>query len=109
MADLGQDPGAILGVWAAKTAGATAGAGVSLIYLLPKSRREAASRFATGLTCGLIFGGPTGLWLSERLGIAGMLSGPETMLAGSATASLCAWWALGALSRVAERYGGSRR
>jgi hypothetical protein len=105
MADLGQDPGALFGVWAAKTAGACAGAGVSLIYLLPKSRREAASRFATGLTCGLIFGGPTGLWLVERLGIGGSLSGPETMLAGSAAASLCAWWVLGALSRVAERYG----
>jgi hypothetical protein len=108
MTDLGQDPGAILGVWAAKTAGGCAGAGVSLIYLLPKSRREAASRFATGLTCGLIFGGPTGLWLTQRLGISGTLSGPETMLAGSAAASLCAWWVLGALSRVAERYGGRR-
>lgn len=108
MADLGQDPGAMFGVWAAKTAGAFAGAGVSLIYLLPKSRREAASRFLTGMTCGLIFGGPTGLWLAERLGLSGMLSGPETMLAGSAAASLCAWWVLGALSRVADRYGRPR-
>jgi len=108
MADLGQDPGAVFGVWAAKTAGAFAGAGVSLIYLLPKNRREAASRFVTGMTCGLIFGGPTGLWLGEGPGIAGLLSGAETMLAGSGLASLCAWWALGALSRVAERYGGRR-
>lgn len=105
MTDFGHDPGAILDVWAAKTAGAFAGAGVSLIYLLPKSRREAASRFATGMTCGLIFGGPTGLWLVERLGISGALSEPETMLAGSAAASLCAWRVLGALSRLAERYG----
>ncbi|WP_312402543.1 DUF6107 family protein [Rhizobium sp.] len=109
MADLGHDPGAMFGVWAAKTAGAFAGAGVSLIYLLPKSRREAASRFATGMTCGLIFGGPTGLWLAERLGLSGMLSEAETMLAGSAAASLCAWWVLGALSRVAERYGKPQR
>lgn len=108
MTDLGQDMGVILGVWAAKTAGGCAGAGVSLIYLLPKSRREAAGRFATGLTCGLIFGGPTGLWLTQRLGISGTLSGPETMLAGSAAAGLCAWRVLGALSRVAERYGGRR-
>jgi hypothetical protein len=105
MADLGNDPGTITGVWLAKTLGATAGAGVSLIYLLPKSRREAASRFATGLSCGLIFGGPTGLWLTERLGLGGQLSGPETILAGSAAASLSAWWVLGALSRVADRYG----
>lgn len=101
MADLGNDPG----LWAARTLGATAGAGVSLIYLLPKTRREAASRFLTGLSCGLIFGGPTGLWLTARLGIGGSLSGVETLLAGSAAASLSAWWVLGALARVAERYG----
>jgi hypothetical protein len=106
MADLGNDPGALPGMWAARIAGATAGAGVSLIYLLPKSRREAASRFLTGLSCGMIFGGPTGLWLVERLGIGGELSGPEVMLTGSAAASLCAWWVLGALARIAVRYGG---
>lgn len=101
MADLGNDPGD----WAVKVLGAAAGAGVSLIYLLPKSRREAASRFITGMSCGLIFGTPTGLWLEARLGIGGMLSGPELMLAGSAAASLSAWWVLGVMSRLAERYG----
>ncbi|RWX76015.1 hypothetical protein EPK99_20370 [Neorhizobium lilium] len=101
MADIGNDTG----VWAAKLLGAASGAGVSLIYLLPKSRREAATRFITGVSCGLIFGAPTGLWLAARLGINGLLSGPELMLAGSASASLCAWWALGALARIAERYG----
>lgn len=105
MADLGNEPG----VWAAKAVGATAGAGISLIYLLPKSRREAASRFMTGMSCGLIFGGPTGLWLIEQLGIAAALSGTEVMLTGAAAASLSAWWVLGALARVAERYGGTRR
>jgi hypothetical protein len=105
MADIGNDPGAMLGVWAARLVGAAAGAGVSLIYLLPKSRREAASRFLTGVSCGLIFGTPTGLWLTARLGIDGLMSGPELMLAGSATASLCAWWVLGVLARIAERYG----
>ncbi|WP_117195427.1 DUF6107 family protein [Rhizobium terrae] len=105
MFDLSNDPGVLFGVWAAKVAGATAGAGVSLIYFLPKSRREAASRFLTGLSCGLVFGGPTGLWLVERLGIGGELSGPEVMLTGSAAASLCAWSVLGVLARVAERYG----
>lgn len=105
MADLGQDGG----VWAARVVGATAGAGVSLAYLLPRSRREAASRFATGISCGLIFGGPAGIWLTERLGLAGALSGAETMLTGSAAASLCAWWALGALARVAQRFGKAPR
>lgn len=104
MADLGHDPGT-LGVWAARTAGAVAGAGVSLVYLLPKSGHEAASRFLTGVACGLIFGGPAGLWLMARLGISGELPEPETLLAGSAAASLSAWWVLGALSRLAERYG----
>ena len=34
---------------------------MSLIYLLPKIKREAASRFFTGLCCGMIFEGPVGL------------------------------------------------
>ncbi|MDO1581552.1 DUF6107 family protein [Rhizobium oryzicola] len=90
---------------AAKLLGSAAGAWVSLIYLLPKSLQEAATRFLTGLTCGLIFGGPTGLWLTDRLGLEGQLSSLETALGGSAAASLSAWWALGALSRIADRYG----
>lgn len=101
MIDLGSDPG--IGI--ANVLGATAGTGISLIYLLPKTRREAASRFLTGVSFGLIFGGPMGLWLTTRLGIGGKLSGPEIMLAGSAAASLCAWWVLDVLARVAERYG----
>ncbi|MDE1159319.1 MAG: DUF6107 family protein [Neorhizobium sp.] len=125
MAELGPDPGALPHAlphafphalphawhhafphfWAMRLIGAAAGAGVSLVYLLPKSRREAASRFATGLSCGLIFGAPTGIWLTERLGIGADLSGSETLLAGSAAASLCAWWVLGALQRIAARFG----
>jgi Family of unknown function (DUF6107) len=101
MADLGHDGG----LMAAKVIGATAGAWVSLVYMLPQGRREAASRFLTGLSCGLIFGGPAGLWLAARLGIAGQLSPLEMTLTGSAAASLCAWWVLGAVSRVASRYG----
>lgn len=105
MTDLGNDPGTISSVLAANAVGATAGASVSLIYLFPHNRREAASRFLTGLICGLIFGGPTGLWLTARLGIEGELSDTEVMLTGAAAASLCAWWVLGGLARVAERYG----
>ncbi|HEX2148199.1 MAG TPA: DUF6107 family protein [Pseudorhizobium sp.] len=101
MADLGNEAG----VLAAKAAGAAAGAGVSLIYLLPKSRREAASRFFTGLCCGLIFGKPAGLWLAGRMGITHDLTGLEISLTGSAAASLLAWWVLGALVRVSERWG----
>lgn len=93
------------GLWTAKIVGAVAGAAMSLIYLLPKSRREAAGRFFTGLACGLIFGGPTGVWGAERLELSSMLSAVDVMLAGSAAASLCAWWGLGILSRVADHYG----
>jgi len=99
MADFGNDGG----LWTARLAGALAGAAVSLIYLLPKSRREAACRFLTGLACGLVFGGPAGLWIAVRLGIAGHLGAAETMLTGAAAASLSAWWGLGVLARIAEK------
>ena len=68
------------GIWAARITGAVAGAGVSLVYLLPKSKREAASRFITGVSCGMIFGGPIGLWIVQQLDIAGALSGREIMV-----------------------------
>lgn len=104
MADIGNSSG----LWAARMIGAVAGAAISLVYLLPKSEREAISRFLTGLISGLIFGGPTGVWLAARLGIAGHLSPTETMLSGAAAVSLCSWWALGVLDRLAKRWGRTR-
>ncbi|MCO5730911.1 DUF6107 family protein [Rhizobium sp. SSA_523] len=101
MADLGQDGGLL----AAKAVGSVAGAWVSLVYLVPRSAREAASRFMTGVSCGVMFGGPAGLWLTARLGLAGQLSPVETTLTGAAAASLSAWWVLGILTRFANRYG----
>lgn len=92
------------GLWAQRLAGASAGAAVSLIHLLPQSHREAASRFLTGLGCGLVFGGPTGLWLEHALDLGGALSPAELMLSGSAAASLCAWWGIGIMSLLAARY-----
>lgn len=88
---------------AERLAGSTAGAAVSLVYLFPPSGREAATRFLTGLCCGLVFGGPAGLWLEHALGLGDRLSGPELMLSGSAFASLVAWWGLGILARIAAR------
>jgi hypothetical protein len=105
MTDLGSEPG----VGIATILGSTAGAGISLIYLLPRTCREAASRFLTGMSFGLIFGEPMGVWLTTKLGIEGELSGSKVMLAGSAAASLCAWWVLGALAGVAGRYGKRQR
>ena len=91
-------------VWAARLAGASAGAAVSLVYLLPKSRREAACRFVTGLACGLVFGLPSGVWITTRLDLIDRLSASEVMLTGSAAASLSAWWGLGVLARIAARF-----
>lgn len=105
MSDFANDAG----LWAVRALGASAGAAVSLVYLLPKSRREAASRFFTGLCCGLIFGHPAGIWIAERLALVDTLTTSELMLSGSALASLCAWWGLGILSRLATRYGGKAR
>lgn len=90
-------------LWAAKGAGAVAGSAVSLAYILPQGRREAAARFAVGVVCGLVFGGTAGLKIAVELGVDKLIGPAETMLMGSAAASLCAWWAVGAVIRVLRR------
>ena len=87
-------------MWAAKGAGAVAGSAISLAYILPRGRREAALRFAVGTVCGLIFGGTVGLKVASELGLSQLLGSHETVLMGSAVASLCAWWALGFVMRA---------
>jgi len=87
-------------LWLAKVAGAIAGSAVSLAYLLPAGRREAAIRFAVGLTCGLVFGGAAGLKIATELGIEKAIGPAETALMGAAAASLFAWWALGIAMRT---------
>jgi hypothetical protein len=101
MADIGNDPG----FWMERTLGASAGAAISLVYMLPDGRREAISRFLTGVISGLIFGGPAGVWLAGRLGITSALSASEIMLSGAAAVSVCAWWGLGLIKRLAKRWG----
>lgn len=96
------------GLWTARLLGALSGAAISLAYFLPKDRQEAAIRFLTGVATGIIFGGPTGLWIAVQLEVATTLSGSEIMLMGSASASLCAWWGLGVLARISARWGGGR-
>lgn len=91
--------------WLAKLAGAVAGSAISLAYILPTDRREAAVRFAVGLVCGLVFGGTAGLKIATELGIAQTIGSGETALMGAAAASLCAWWGLGLLKRA---FGGGR-
>lgn len=90
-------------LWAAKGAGAVAGSAISLAYILPQGRREAAVRFAVGVVCGLVFGGTAGLKIAVELGIDRLIGTAETMLMGSAVASLCAWWAVGAVIRMLKR------
>lgn len=92
-------------VWLAKLAGAVAGSAISLAYILPRGRREAAVRFAVGVVCGLVFGGTAGLKIAVELGIHRLIGPVELMLMGSAAASLCAWWGLGFLVRSLERNG----
>lgn len=92
-------------VMAARIAGSVAGVSISLVYMLPKGRREAAARLATGLVAGLVFGAPAGLYGAEKLGLVATLSAPEIVLSGAAAVSMTAWWVLGALKRMAERWG----
>jgi hypothetical protein len=92
--------------WAAKGTGAIAGSAISLAYVLPRGRREAAMRFVVGLISGLVFGHTAGLKIASELGIRELIGTPETLLMGSAAASFCAWWALGFVKRVFERTDG---
>lgn len=87
-------------VWIAKGLGAVAGSAISLAYILPHGRREAAARFAVGVVCGLVFGGTAGLKISTELDLEDFIPPVEVMLMGSATASLCAWWAIGFVVRA---------
>jgi hypothetical protein len=87
-------------LWVVKGAGAVAGSAISLAYLMPASRREAAIRFAVGVACGLVFGGAAGVKIASELGIETLIGPVELMLTGSAAASLCAWWALGFVVRA---------
>ncbi len=92
-------------LWLAKGVGALAGSAISLAYMLPRGRREAALRFITGTLCGLIFGGTVGLKIAIELGLDKVIGATEVVLMGAAVASVCAWWALGFVMRVFEGMG----
>ncbi|MBI1620759.1 DUF6107 family protein [Aquamicrobium zhengzhouense] len=92
-------------LWSARAGGAAAGSAISLAYLLPHSRREAAVRLGIGVASGLVFGGTVGLKIAAELGIAEKLGPYELVLMGSAAASLCAWWTLGLLVRFFRAKG----
>ncbi|UUP18912.1 DUF6107 family protein [Nitratireductor thuwali] len=87
-------------LWLAKAVGAVAGSAISIAYILPDGRREAAIRFGVGVVCGVVFGGAAGLKIAVELGIADRLTPGEVMLMGSAAASLCAWGGIGFVMRL---------
>lgn len=95
-------------IWAAKGTGAAAGSALSLVYMMPASRREACARLAAGLIAGIVFGGAAGLAIAERIGVAAVIGEAETMLMGSAAASACAWWGLGLAARLFAARGTER-
>lgn len=95
-------------LWAAKGAGAVAGSAISIAYMLPHGRREAAARFAVGVVSGLVFGGTAGLKIALMLDLEDSLGSLELALMGSAAASLFAWWVLGFAIRALERRFGAR-
>ena len=95
-------------LWTAKAGGAAAGSAISLAYMLPAGRREAALRFGVGLASGLVFGGTAGVKIAVELGIEDSLGPYELVLMGAAAASLCAWWALGLVMRAFKANGRKR-
>lgn len=90
-------------LWSAKFFGAILGSAISIAYVLPKGRREAAIRFAVGVSIGFVFGPLVANQISQYFGLNSALSKVEMFLIGSSLASLCAWWALGILQRLAQR------
>lgn len=93
--------------WVVKLLGAVLGSAVSIAYVLPKGRQEAAIRFLVGVMIGVTFGNITGQKIVETLELNYEFSRLEIILMGSTFASLCAWWALGLIRRVLEnsRFG----
>lgn len=96
-------------LWLAKIAGAIAGSAISVAYMLPRGRREAALRFTVGAVAGLIFGGAAGLKIASELDVGSALGAFEVMLMGATAASLSAWWALGLVMRLFDRADGQGR
>lgn len=83
--------------FAERAIGASAGAVLSLVYLMPMRWQEAAARFATGIICGLIFGSSVGSFMVTTFKID--VPADELQLAGACAASFCSWWALGMIAR----------
>lgn len=90
-------------LWFSKVAGSIAGAIISLFYMPPHGRREAAARFVVGIICGIVFGGAASVKITKALALEAVLGRTELMLIGSTSASLASWSALGVCKRFSER------
>ena len=75
-----------------------------LTYILPQGRREALLRFTVGVVVGVVFGTTAGLKIADVLGVLGRVTLIEITVMGATLASVSAWWGLGALQRLVERY-----
>ncbi len=91
-------------IWSAKGIGALAGSAISIAYMLPKGRREAALRLGVGMVTGLVFGATAGLKIATSLDVLDHLSPAEVVFMGAAAASLFSWWGLGMLARLSAQY-----
>jgi hypothetical protein len=89
--------------WSVRGAGALAGSSVSLVYMVPKRRREAVSRFVVGMIAGLIFSHAVGEKLATWFALEVPLERLEILLIGASAASFASWWALGLIVRILER------
>ena len=96
------EPGPLLMV--TKVVGAVLGSLISLAYILPQGRREALLRFTVGVVVGVVFGTTAGLKIADFLGVLGRVTLIEITVMGATLASVSAWWGLGALQRLVERY-----
>lgn len=97
------DPGGETMLWLARALGAVAGSAISLAYVLPRGRRDAAIRFMSGTAGGFMFGTPIGIYVAEHLAIADKLTAEQTVLMGAGLSSLLLWWAIGVAMKASPR------
>ena len=57
-----------------------------------------------GVVVGVVFGTTAGLKIADFLGVLGRVTLIEITVMGATLASVSAWWGLGALQRLVERY-----
>jgi hypothetical protein len=91
-------------IWSAKGIGAVAGSAISIAYMLPKGRREAAIRFCVGVVTGVVFGSAAGMKIASIFDATDLLSPMEISLMGATAASLFSWWGLGMIARLSAQY-----